>query len=85
MKYHRTYYSTIVHMVNFLHNLTALAGVGTIVKIFDFKNETINLSGDAGVTGNAIISFPQTPGAANENVGLHLLIPDKYGSTKASR
>ncbi|KAJ7918440.1 hypothetical protein B0H13DRAFT_2269147 [Mycena leptocephala] len=51
-------------MVNFLHNITALAGAATLVKIFDFKNQVINLSGTNGVT---VISFPETPGADNED------------------
>jgi hypothetical protein len=54
-------------MVNFLHNITALAGAATLVKIFDFKNQVINLSGTNGVT---VISFPETPGADNEDVTL---------------
>ncbi|KAJ6466982.1 hypothetical protein C8R45DRAFT_482390 [Mycena sanguinolenta] len=53
-------------MVNFLQNLTALAGAATLVTISDFKNQVINLSGDGGADGNAIISFPNTPGAVNQ-------------------
>ncbi|KAF7342086.1 hypothetical protein MVEN_01795900 [Mycena venus] len=54
-------------MVNFLHNITALAGAATLVKIFDFKNQVVNLSGDNDADGTAIVSFPETPGASNED------------------
>ncbi|KAJ7145090.1 hypothetical protein C8R43DRAFT_1197231 [Mycena crocata] len=55
-------------MVNLLHNITSLAGVATLCKILDFQNHLINLSGgNPGGNGNPIISFPETPGASNEN------------------
>jgi hypothetical protein len=58
-------------MVRFLHNVTSLAGVSTLCKILDFKNQTVNLSENLGISGNAVISFPQTPGAPNQNVSLY--------------
>ncbi|KAJ7026558.1 hypothetical protein C8F04DRAFT_1190370 [Mycena alexandri] len=53
-------------MVNFMQNITALAGSATLCRIFDFKNQVINLSGDFAANGTAIISYPETPGAPNE-------------------
>ncbi|KAJ7145089.1 hypothetical protein C8R43DRAFT_1197229, partial [Mycena crocata] len=53
-------------MVNLL-NITSLAGALTLVKIFDFQGHVINLSGNSGAPENAIISFPETPGALNED------------------
>ncbi|KAK7001812.1 hypothetical protein R3P38DRAFT_3404854 [Favolaschia claudopus] len=54
-------------MVNFLHNITALAGVATLVNIADFKSQLINLSGSGGAVGTPIISFPRTAGAENQD------------------
>ncbi|KAJ6585727.1 hypothetical protein B0H19DRAFT_1228038 [Mycena capillaripes] len=54
-------------MVNFLHNITALAGAATLVKIFDSKNQLVNLAGNVGIDGVAIFTFPETPGAPNED------------------
>jgi hypothetical protein len=59
-------------MVNFLHNITALAGAATLCKIVDFQSHVINLSANLGSTGNAVIGFPETAGAANENVRIGL-------------
>jgi hypothetical protein len=55
-------------MVNFLHNVTALAGAATLRKIFDFKKQVVNLFGNLGANEAPITSFPETPGAANEDV-----------------
>ncbi|KAJ6588527.1 hypothetical protein B0H19DRAFT_1248173 [Mycena capillaripes] len=66
-------------MVNFLHNITALAGVATLCKISDFKNQLINLSGDFSANGlNAIISSPQSLGFADE---AWLIVPQASGGT----
>jgi hypothetical protein len=54
-------------MVN-LVNITSLLGAATLVKIFDFQGHVVNLGGNNGAFSNPIISFPATPGAANENV-----------------
>jgi hypothetical protein len=54
-------------MVN-LVNITSLLGAATLVKIFDFQGHSVNLGGNNGAFSNPIISFPATPGAANENV-----------------
>jgi len=54
-------------MVNFLHNITALAGAATLVKIFDFNNQVLNLAGAVGLNGVAIMGFPEVAGAANED------------------
>jgi hypothetical protein len=58
-------------MVNFLHNITALAGAATLVKIFDNKNQLVNLAGNVGVNGVAIFTYPET--APNEDVRLLVL------------
>ncbi|KAJ7911907.1 hypothetical protein B0H13DRAFT_1875380 [Mycena leptocephala] len=54
-------------MVNFLHNITALAGAATLVKIFDNKNQLVNLAGNVGVNGVVIFTYPETAGAPNED------------------
>ncbi|KAJ7875653.1 hypothetical protein B0H13DRAFT_1894023 [Mycena leptocephala] len=65
-------------MVNFLHNITALAGAATLVKIFDNKNQLVNLAGNVGVNGVAIFTYPETAGAPNEDVRLlWFLIPQE--------
>ncbi|KAJ6542312.1 hypothetical protein DFH09DRAFT_1173999, partial [Mycena vulgaris] len=66
-------------MVNILHNITALVGAATICKILDFQSHLINLSGSSPVpNGDAIISFPEDPGAPNEN---WLLVPQAATGT----
>ncbi|KAJ6587520.1 hypothetical protein DFH09DRAFT_1307750 [Mycena vulgaris] len=59
-------------MVN-LVNITSLLGAATLVKIFDFQGHSVNLGGNNGAFSNPIISFPETPGAANENWFLNLV------------
>ncbi|KAJ7928286.1 hypothetical protein B0H13DRAFT_1860490 [Mycena leptocephala] len=59
-------------MVN-LVNITSLLGAATLVKIFDFQGHSVNLGGNNGAFSNPIISFPATPGAANENWFLNLV------------
>ncbi|KAJ6510302.1 hypothetical protein C8R47DRAFT_1065458 [Mycena vitilis] len=54
-------------MVNFLHNITALAGAAALCKIFDFKHQAVNLAFNDGMDAVPIISFPETPGAPNED------------------
>ncbi|KAK7001824.1 hypothetical protein R3P38DRAFT_1771122 [Favolaschia claudopus] len=66
-------------MVNFLHNITALAGAATLVNIIDFKDQRINLSGASGYTvGTPVISYPNTPGAANQD---WTIVPQTDGTT----
>ncbi|KAK7050542.1 hypothetical protein R3P38DRAFT_3608250 [Favolaschia claudopus] len=65
-------------MVNFLHNITALAGVATLVNIADFKSQLINLSGSGSAVGTPIISFPRTAGAENQD---WMIIPQADGTT----
>ncbi|KAJ7884248.1 hypothetical protein B0H13DRAFT_1890103 [Mycena leptocephala] len=45
-------------MVNFLHNITALAGAATVCRIFDFKNGVMSLAGGLGDDGIAIGTGP---------------------------
>ncbi|KAJ7728229.1 hypothetical protein B0H16DRAFT_1589327, partial [Mycena metata] len=45
-------------MVNFLHNITALAGAATVCRIFDYKNGVMGLTGGLGEDGIAIGTGP---------------------------
>ncbi|KAJ7482661.1 hypothetical protein FB451DRAFT_1364600 [Mycena latifolia] len=45
-------------MVNFLHNITVLAGAATVCRIFDFKNGVVSLAGGLGEDGIAIGTGP---------------------------
>ncbi|KAJ6528870.1 hypothetical protein B0H19DRAFT_1083211 [Mycena capillaripes] len=53
-------------MVNFLHNFTALAGTFTLTRIFDFQGHLVTLSQNQVFNGAAIVSFPPTSGALNQ-------------------
>ncbi|KAK7048812.1 hypothetical protein R3P38DRAFT_3175056 [Favolaschia claudopus] len=54
-------------MVNFLHNITALAGIATLVNIVDFKEQLLNLNGANWVVGTPVISYRRTAGAENQD------------------
>ncbi|KAF7326749.1 hypothetical protein MVEN_02593900 [Mycena venus] len=45
-------------MVNFLHNITVLAGAATVCRIFDYKNDVMGLTGGLGEDGIAIGTGP---------------------------
>ncbi|KAJ6537573.1 hypothetical protein DFH09DRAFT_1178002, partial [Mycena vulgaris] len=65
-------------MVN-LASLTSFAGALTLVKIIDFQGNRLNLNGGIGAApGNSIISWPETPGALNED---WFLIPNSDNSS----
>ncbi|KAJ7667550.1 hypothetical protein DFH06DRAFT_1182838, partial [Mycena polygramma] len=49
-----------------------------LCKIFDFKNQAVNLAFNDGMNGVPIISFPETPGAPNED---WFIIPQPSGGT----
>ncbi|KAJ6563315.1 hypothetical protein DFH09DRAFT_1158932 [Mycena vulgaris] len=53
-------------MVNFLHNVTALAGAFTLTRIFDFQGNVVTLSQNQVFNGAAIVSSPGTSGALNQ-------------------
>ncbi|KAJ6536192.1 hypothetical protein B0H19DRAFT_1079711 [Mycena capillaripes] len=53
-------------MVNFVHNVTALAGAFTLTRIFDFQGHLVTLSQNQVFNGAPIVSFPPTSGALNQ-------------------
>ncbi|KAJ7452004.1 hypothetical protein FB451DRAFT_1186044 [Mycena latifolia] len=55
-------------MVNFLHNVTALAGAFTLTRIFDFQGHVVTLSPNQVFEGAAVVSSPGTSGALNQQV-----------------
>jgi hypothetical protein len=57
-------------MVNFLNNITVLAGAATVCKIFDFRSSVLTLAGNVGEDGIAIQTTPIVAGAENQNVSL---------------
>ncbi|KAJ7214453.1 hypothetical protein GGX14DRAFT_392479 [Mycena pura] len=50
-------------MVNFLQNITALAGAATLCKIFDYKNSLLAVSGGSGADNAAVVAAPTVAGA----------------------
>ncbi|KAJ6579267.1 hypothetical protein DFH09DRAFT_1147942 [Mycena vulgaris] len=65
-------------MVNFLHNITVLAGATTVCKIFDFRNSVMTLAGNVGEDGIAIQTTPVVAGAENQN---WLIVPQATAGT----
>ncbi|KAF7376991.1 hypothetical protein MSAN_00117000 [Mycena sanguinolenta] len=53
-------------MVNFLHNITALAGAATVCTIFDYKNSVLSIAGNVGSDNVAIGAGPLAAGALNQ-------------------
>ncbi|KAE9389710.1 hypothetical protein BT96DRAFT_926388, partial [Gymnopus androsaceus JB14] len=55
-------------MVNYIQNITSLAGAtSTLVRLVAFTGNLLNLNFDVGMNTNAIIGFPNTAGAPNQN------------------
>ncbi|KAJ7824134.1 hypothetical protein B0H13DRAFT_1919300 [Mycena leptocephala] len=65
-------------MVNFLHNITALAGAATVCKIFDFKNSILTIAGGLGEDEIAVLGAPVVAGAANQS---WMIIPQVTANT----
>ncbi|KAJ6551003.1 hypothetical protein DFH09DRAFT_1281154 [Mycena vulgaris] len=65
-------------MVNFLHNITALAGAATVCKIFDSKSSVLTIAGGLGEDEIAVLGFPVVAGAANQD---WMIIPQATANT----
>ncbi|KAJ7884245.1 hypothetical protein B0H13DRAFT_1890100 [Mycena leptocephala] len=65
-------------MVNFLHNITALAGAATVCKIFDFRSSVLTIAGGLGEDGVAIQTTPTVAGATNQE---WMIIPQATANT----
>ncbi|KAJ6540752.1 hypothetical protein B0H19DRAFT_1269293 [Mycena capillaripes] len=65
-------------MVNFLHNITALAGAATVGRIFDFRSSLMTTAGGLAEDAIAIVGAPQVVGAVNQN---WMIIPQATAGT----